>query len=209
MDNILISIKPKWLELICSGEKTVEVRKSFPTKIETPFRAYMYCTTPTKGCSLFKISNNRVIYSDVEQNSGMCLNSKIIGYFTCDKVYKINYRGNSYMVGDDTALTNRVARQSCLQFPDLMEYFGKKGGYGWHISEVKVFDEPKELSEFSRFGYSPMYDSGYCDNSDCKYCEWTRDMQMQYEPPFCHFGRCCTLERPPQSWCYVGDYIDA
>ena len=43
MKSVLISIKPKWCELIVSGKKTVEVRKTKP-KLETPFKCYIYCT---------------------------------------------------------------------------------------------------------------------------------------------------------------------
>ena len=37
MKSVLISIKPKWCDLILSGEKTVEVRKTKP-KVEPPFK---------------------------------------------------------------------------------------------------------------------------------------------------------------------------
>ena len=40
---VLISIRPKWVEKIASGEKTIEVRKTRP-KLDTPFRCYIYCT---------------------------------------------------------------------------------------------------------------------------------------------------------------------
>lgn len=40
---VLISIRPKWCELIANGTKTVEVRKSRP-KLETPIKCYIYCT---------------------------------------------------------------------------------------------------------------------------------------------------------------------
>ena len=43
MKSVLISIQPKWCELIASGKKTVEVRKTRP-KLETPFKVYIYCT---------------------------------------------------------------------------------------------------------------------------------------------------------------------
>ena len=46
MKAVLISIQPKWCELIASGKKTVEVRKSRP-KLETPFKVYIYCTQAT------------------------------------------------------------------------------------------------------------------------------------------------------------------
>ena len=35
---VLISIRPKWVEKIASGEKTIEVRKTRPT-LATPFKA--------------------------------------------------------------------------------------------------------------------------------------------------------------------------
>lgn len=43
MKAVLISIRPKWCELIASGKKTIEVRKTRP-KIETPVKCYIYCT---------------------------------------------------------------------------------------------------------------------------------------------------------------------
>nr|DAH93059.1 MAG TPA: activating signal cointegrator [Caudoviricetes sp.] len=47
MTSILISINPKWCELIASGKKTIEVRKTRP-KIEIPFKCYIYCTQSGK-----------------------------------------------------------------------------------------------------------------------------------------------------------------
>lgn len=43
MKEVLISIQPKWCELIANGTKTVEVRKTKP-KLNTPFKCYIYCT---------------------------------------------------------------------------------------------------------------------------------------------------------------------
>ena len=43
MKSVLISISPKWCELIASGKKTIEVRKTRP-KISMPFKCYIYCT---------------------------------------------------------------------------------------------------------------------------------------------------------------------
>ena len=42
---VMLSIRPKWVEKIANGEKTIEVRKTRP-KLETPFKAYIYCTMP-------------------------------------------------------------------------------------------------------------------------------------------------------------------
>ena len=40
---VIISIRPKWCQMIASGEKTIEVRKNRP-KLDTPFKCYIYCT---------------------------------------------------------------------------------------------------------------------------------------------------------------------
>lgn len=43
MKSVLISIKPKWCELIANGKKAIEVRKTKP-KLDTPFKCYIYYT---------------------------------------------------------------------------------------------------------------------------------------------------------------------
>lgn len=43
MKSVLISIKPRWCELIARGEKTIVIRKTKP-RIDTPFKCYIYCT---------------------------------------------------------------------------------------------------------------------------------------------------------------------
>ena len=72
MKSVLISIQPKWCELIASGKKTVEVRKTRP-KLETPFKVYIYCS---KG---FKPNTS---YS-YKTWAGY---GKVIGEFVCDRI---------------------------------------------------------------------------------------------------------------------------
>ena len=48
MKSVMLSIRPKWCEMIASGEKTIEVRKTKP-KLETPFKCYIYCTVKRLG----------------------------------------------------------------------------------------------------------------------------------------------------------------
>lgn len=45
---VLISIHPMWCELIMSGQKTVEIRKTKP-KLKPPFRCFVYQTQPKQG----------------------------------------------------------------------------------------------------------------------------------------------------------------
>ena len=172
---VLISIRPKWCEKICRGEKTVEVRKSRP-KMETPFKCYIY---ETQGW--------------VEKDSIMVfrLGGRVIGEFTCDRIYKLETQspgGSYYVKGEGQPTTNDVARQSCLSLRDMHEYLQSKVGYGWHISELKICDAPKELSEFRRVCPNDLY---------CESCAMYRN----------NGGTCgngaLLLKRPPQSWCYV------
>ena len=43
MKAVLMSIQPKWCELIASGKKTIEIRRNIP-KLDAPFKVYIYCT---------------------------------------------------------------------------------------------------------------------------------------------------------------------
>lgn len=185
---VMISVRPKWCEKIVNGEKTVEVRKTRP-KPNTPFKCYIYCTL--QGMNDFFRAE---LGGDVARwNRGRWGDRKgaVIGEFTCDRIYKLETRspGGSYFVdGEDKPTTNLVARETCLGLADMHRYLQSKTGYGWHISELKIYDAPKELSEFRRVCPNDLY---------CESCAmyWNNG------------GTCgnggLLLRRPPQSWCYV------
>ena len=196
---VLISIRPKWFEKICNGEKTIEVRKTRP-KLEAPFKCYIYCTLP-------KYPHEDFIATDYPKPQ-FYGGGKVIGEFICDRVYKLETQspGGSYSVAEeDKPTTNRVARESCLGLADMHRYLQSKTGYGWHIFDLKIYDKPKELSEFSPMC---MYKN---DDKSCQSrmisCSYQR---YDYNPDgsinLVECGR--TLERPPQSWCYVENMED-
>lgn len=180
MKAVLISIRPKWVEKIASGKKTIEVRKTRP-KLETPFKVYIYCTLP-------KYPHEDFIATDYPKPQ-FYGGGKVIGEFTCDRIYELETRspgGSYYVKGEGQPTTNDVARQSCLTLKDMHEYLQSKVGYGWHISDFVIYDEPKKLSEFK----------GLCKvESDCCACPYYNYSKMDCD------GR--TIKRPPQSWCYV------
>lgn len=137
MKSVLISIKPKYVELIANGEKTIEVRKSAPK--EVPFKAYIY---KTKGAT-------EMPWVDEDGHFIYKGRGQVIGEFICDKVYSIKNQGNSFVVAnEEQGVTNEIARQSCLDYDDMVGYLGNKDGYGLHITALKIYDNPKELSEF-------------------------------------------------------------
>ena len=143
MKSVLISIQPQWCEKIASRIKTIEVRKSAPK--EVPFKCYIYCT---KAKNKWNLSDYEGAY---ENSKGEIVYAQqhIIGEFICDKVYLIKNQGSRFSVaGEEQSVTNEIARQSCLDYDDMVSYLGKKDGYGLHISDLKIYDKPKELSEF-------------------------------------------------------------
>ena len=149
---VLISIRPKWCELIASGKKTVEIRKTRP-KLETPFKCYIYCTNKkpflvwgdvfrwnweTEFTRLYGYSRKKA------EEIWDVFNGKVMGEFVCDRIVDImiscsdpNMRGIPFT---GTGLTDR----------EIMDYLGNgKTGFSWHISDLVIYDEPRELSEFN------------------------------------------------------------
>jgi len=161
---VMLSIRPKWVEKIASGEKAIEVRKTKP-KLETPFKAYIYCS---QG-------------NDARRLRGSW--GKIIGEFTCDRIFPIN-------VFDNGSIQNWLfehMERSCLTYEELADYIGNgKTGHGWHISGLLIYDQPRELSEFRRA-------TDPCDSCHAEYTwECTGCKKLGGD-----------IKRPPQSWCYV------
>lgn len=111
---------------------------------------------------------------------------KVIGEFICDAIIS-----HCEMANADIA-----EQRGCIRREHLFEYANGAELYGWHISDLKIYNKPKALSEFGAL----------CDE-DCPNCEfWKCDMVNQHERDMD-----CTnssyplrsLKRPPQSWCYV------
>ena len=195
MKAILMSIKPKWCELIFSGEKTIEVRKTAP-KLKPPFKVYMY---ETQGATVTP-------WVDEDGHFIFKGRGQVVGEFVCDEKYDIHFAGASYMINNDISLTNGIARQSCLWYDDMLSYLGVKGGAALHITKPKRYDTPKELEVFSRYGYKKIEHKGsgyvFCDNTQCRYCEPDEGIAGLYRPPVCRKGG-CKITRPPQSFMYV------
>lgn len=166
MKSVIISIRPKGCEEIASERKTIEVRKTKP-KIVGKFKCYIYCTKPSKahqticGCmvinmdELFRLPNGKIkhdtsieLMSDGgEYSSDNFLNGKVIGEFVCDDIDTISVHNETLYCANNTQ-ANKL-KQMCLSIEDVKEYLGQSNlGYNWHISDLKIYDKPRELSEF-------------------------------------------------------------
>lgn len=195
MKSVIISIQPQWIEKIAKGTKTIEVRKTRP-KIDTPFKCYIYCT---KGKDLWRTQKG--VKSKTEL-AAYLMNGKVIGEFVCDRIIELgNYQevDHSYMLWvKDQQTTKKVCNNACLSEFEIQDYLGKNGGYGWHISDLVIYDEPKELWEFKTFCKS-YYEGDNCD--DCKYFIDCRG--YEYDESDCGCNGLKPIERPPQSWQFV------
>lgn len=187
---VLISIQPKWCELIASGKKTIEVRKTKP-KLATPFKVYIYCT---KDEPLYHSGEKFVCGEEFG-------NGKVVGEFVCDTFIIDKTFGHD-------ALFRRIA---CMNDAEAAAYCTNGEMYGWHISNLVIYDEPKELGEFYiidkeavqnckyRFQtYHQFTDTGYIKNG----------FACNYKDDWCTKCKTKPLKRPPQSWCYVESEVD-
>ena len=161
MKSVLISIQPKWCELIASGKKTVEVRKTRP-KLETPFKVYIYMTA---GDAVYPVTINGAPYI-----CSNCGGKEVIGEFVCDQIYKIDAYYNQTGGNDYDAGFMWTGDDACLSYFELDGYLQGKEGYGWHISDLVIYDKPKELGELiNQKGDSikrPFQSWGYVHEAD-------------------------------------------
>lgn len=155
MKAIMISIKPKWCAKIMNSNKTIEVRKSkaLASAIQKLINEngyvdiYVYCS---KGKPYIAHATHLItgkyacIYDDDVSYEEHNLNGKVAFKFRCYKVEEIRF--------DD----KEVQRKACLTEDELFDYLfvnepyheDMKNGYAIHISDLEIFDRPKELNEF-------------------------------------------------------------
>lgn len=194
MKSVLISIRPQGVEKICHkiGEdetgkaiykKRIEVRKTAPK--EVPFKCYIY---ETKG-QYVKFTHG----AHTKYGYGR---GKVIGEFICDRIICSQAYFDSQGKNHLTNVFPDDIKKTCLDEYDLWDYIAGKAvkanqmydGYLWHISDLKIYDKPRELSEFRK----------PCDRFlDC--CTCRRLVHNEYMS--------CDnkITRPPLSWCYVED----
>lgn len=198
--SVLISIRPKWCELIASGKKTVEVRKTRPRK-ETPFKCYIYCTKSTDhpagwlGCYDHDWHKFGLI-SPLNIEAGKHFNievisGKVVGEFVCDKIYTIEAIGPLPWGGSKGSWSPFNPNDACLTVNEIEDYIDGRDGFGWHISNLTIYEKPKKLHEFN----------GICSKKALKDCECGTCERLLKSG----IGHCPMdfLKRPPQSWCYV------
>ena len=173
MKSVLISIKPYYIFLIIAhnmgwnipNPKTIEVRKSYPKDKQWDHKVLIYCTKDKE--SFYQIPKQY-------QPAMKVFLGRVIGEFVCDETYKWKYECDGVDIDDETLLG------TMLEWEEINIYAHGRALYGWHISNLRIYDRLKDLDEL-RTGKNIALPCGYGNYN-------TYEQQVL---------------RPPQSWMYI------
>ena len=179
MKSILMSIKPQYVAKILNGEKTIEVRKRFPLNYRG--WVYIYCTKGNHNLVKPRFYEHHLLFTKgaLNETKEKSKNGKVVARFYCDNVGKIKYQKEET---EDSKLFNKL---TCLSNEELDDYLHKKNGYAIHISQLEIFDKPKELSEFYKIGHYEDFNDYFTDEKRIN-GKW-----------------CIPLTKAPQSMMYI------
>lgn len=224
MKAVMKSVSPRICEKIANGDCTILVSKTAP-KCKEPFKGYIYATEAKKwfhsgiivtsdellwlslSSGKIKMCDGLELWADGEDYQ--CVNGKVIGEFVCDKIIKWQYnKGHQYYVEYPDDCTSYFPYLKChsdatgLRCSEI-ENYGKgksKTLYGWHISDLKIYDKPKELREFSPI-CSYKNDDSSCQyhKVDCLYQRRDYNTDGSVNLVTCDKS----ITRAPSNWQYV------
>jgi len=170
---VLISIRPEWCEKIINGQKTIEVRKTRPNLIPQ-FKCYIYCTQSADMLWILKERERSLhpdkiadVFKAAKCGGAYRGNGKVIGEFLCDQIIEDRTYGHN----------EEFYRAACMSAYDAAAYAMQSPMYGWHISDLRVYDHPRDLWEFTGL----------------------RETKYGLAPG--------PITRPPQSWRYVEEEL--
>lgn len=218
---ILASVKPYYYYLIAEEKKKIEVRKTALKNLPQDIAFYMskdeksFAKIPKEFQEKYRKHFGKVglaIVCDKIEDFYCAFvpyskeNNLGYGQFVDNGVYKVNgwHEGIVFEHNDryiETMLNNDDLKEMCLSAQELFDYIGVgKHLYAWHISDLKIYDKPKELSEFSPI-CSYKNDDGSCQyrKVDCLYQQ--RDYNTDGSVNLVTCGK--SITRPPQSYMFV------
>lgn len=192
MKAIMISIRPQHVANILNGIKTLEIRKRFPS--DYVGWVYIYCTKEKLSLAEYLYKDGWVYDAvpnyDYAKSIGCAkekLNGKVVARFWCDKVedfgrkYAFAYKDNHFY---------EILEKACMDTEELGKYYqpkrsdwenGKVHLYAIHISQLEIFDKPREISEFHKQSWAEV-----------RYKTMREEEAKKYR-----------LTRAPQSWYYI------
>ena len=145
-------------------------------------KGLLYCTKAKPYLVERLPFNEKKFYQFRKKNDYYSLNGKIVAEcdFEVEEIYYLSWMNEK--------LRERILKQSCLTDKQFSDYMGNKDTcYAIHIKNLHIFDEPRELMDFTT--RTPVYyDSIICDsctnfNYDCKKCRYSCDYQQVIKAP--------------------------
>ena len=166
-------------------EKTVEVRKTCPRDNEWNKVGKIYCTKDKQSFNCIPKEYQPFMKKFL---------GKVIGEFVCDNIFSMSITYSD----PNNRMSAREFSFTCLTYKQIIDYLGNgKRGYGWHISDLVIYDKPKELEAFTTF-----CDANKKRCANCKHYLFDNDDLNGYRR-WCDVCHRKPLARPPQSWCYI------
>lgn len=187
--SVLMAIQPYYVFLIIARlmgwdipqEKTVEVRKDFPKDSAWNKTVHIYCGKNRKSFNRIPAQYQPLMKKFL---------AKVIGEFVCDRIEKqaVFHKGiTRIMIQGYKEKLFALCKAAALSLDELHAYIDKAGKdfeivSGWHIDDLKIYDEPKELGEFKAWRWecetveSQFYHCrfGYAHEAHCRFCKWIR-----------------------------------
>ena len=214
MRAIMKSVSPRICEKVANGDCTILVSKTAP-KCEVPFKGYICCTSAKPY--LYREANppfELFLDSDLYKGEGYddrLFSGKVIGEFICDEIIEWQHdRGHQYYVDYPDDCTSYFPYLKChseatgLKCSEIEEFGKGTTLYGWHISDLKIYDKPKTLAEFYKCGaksFEELSDTedlcSYCSRTACCEGRWCDEAYQNYLDV--DFALTCA----PSNWCYV------
>lgn len=226
MKSIIQKLTPKDCEAIVLGKQNV-ILSRVTTKLEYPFTVYIYCAKDKyqlygDGQNVvadhFSLLNEKA-QKGFEKTSKLSLwNGKIIGEYTCNEIHDFPFTDISSAIANRKAvklpLTDEILLNSGISWEQAYKFSSglQKDIYGWHVTNLIIYDQPKELNQFMiidkdklkacpyrrRIYTNPDYTNGVllpggyvCEKeAELDFCRGCADI---YTP----------LINPPRNWCYV------
>lgn len=198
MKSTMTSVQPYWVFLIISEakgwkipqKKEVEVRKDYPKAEDWDRRNFIYC------------GQNKASFNRIPKEYQPLMRpflGKVVAECEIAGIQKIGASTvchNGLPLYSYYPLSSLDKEQMCLDADELYSYGIGKTLYGWTITNLKVYDTPKELKEFE----TPCTCTAEYEGetySDCLFCDKAGD--SDYGIIACDRK----LKRSPQSWGYV------
>lgn len=159
-----------------------------------PFKCYVYCT-------LGDLTDpHQLLESHGEDGKIRKCNGMVFAEFICDKIVPIRIFEN----GSIQDWNHHNLASACVSYDEMASYIGwGRVGYGWHISGLKVYDQPRELGSFERYsenGELPCIKGLDCVHKYFDHSENCTACGIDFDGDSCPLMK---IARPPQSWCYV------